>query len=464
MKLPGNVASLSNANAPVWVLFGVTSKGSVAAVKLFAQSLRSRFRQDLAQRSGRCLVPYFEAVYCVPENVDVSNFSFDSVQTVHFSVLRSRKDEATSDEFDWSELRHFVSETPGRVGLHVAHIDVVAACNFACSGCIEKALRNRHLYMSFSALIDILCRLKECGCCKVSFYGGEPTLHPHFPRLIDLAGNMGFEMVIVTNGSQLPKSGDLSDAIIRMQKMLQVRVSIDAACASTHSTVHGVIGKHVFDGIVRGTKRIIDSGVHVSISYLVRPSSVEQIGNISELRKACEFWRANGARQLSIRPMTLPGGSTPDLPRSDERKAVRDVLLTFGDFVSTPDWFRQWLFAKNEQCMPSQPKNYKTCYSAFYRVVISPCQADDHSREAGLNSSPKETENAWLSLCSYRRYDSRFGLFLPRNLVRWIQSKERVQYIERLNPARNCQNVLCCRDSYNRQIDDVCCKGISSQR
>ena len=112
MKLPGGVLGLSGVDATVWVLFGITSNGTIAAVRLFAPGLRSAFRQELVTRSNGSMPEFFEAVYRVPLTTASDKYSLDDLENVHFSVLRSRKAEATSDEFDWGELPRFMSTVP----------------------------------------------------------------------------------------------------------------------------------------------------------------------------------------------------------------------------------------------------------------------------------------------------------------------------------------------------------------
>jgi hypothetical protein len=80
-------------------------------------------------------------------------------------------------------------------------------CNRSCSYCFAKrkidtddclarsegdiSLENVKIYLDF-------LERSYNGVCKI--LGGEPTIHPEFPRILDLALERGFEVVVFTNG------------------------------------------------------------------------------------------------------------------------------------------------------------------------------------------------------------------------------------------------------------------------
>jgi len=448
MNLPGSVLAMTQPNARVWVLCGTHSKGTIAAVSLFSRRNLSGFHRYIRDATGqRDPLPYFEAVFEIPRTVDARHVSFQSLECRHVSLLRSRKDEAASDEMEWSILPHFRTEDGRRgIPLQVAHIDPVAGCNFDCPGCIEETVRGRRLQLSFPFLTDILCTLKDCGCSKIGFYGGEPTEHPDFSRILNVAGHMGFDMVLVTNGSHLHEA-DLQAAIARNREKLQARVSIDAATPETHAGVHGIPNDGVFDRIVHGVTDLVEQEVYVNISYLLRPSAEGHGGNVAEVMDSCAFWQNRGARQFALRPMTRMGGGSPVLLSDEEREVVRQIIPEFGDFVSTPDWFRNWLRDGDEVAL-HQSKDYDECHSAFYRMVISPWQQEQHQSEGRA-----DTDKAWLSLCSYRRYDPSFGVQLPDDLQTWL-IETRPGTVQAFEPRKRCKDVLCCRHTCNKHVAD----------
>ena len=446
MCLPGNTLGLRSTKGKVWILCGIHAKGTLAASAVFRRENLPLFLKDIRQQMPDRQVPeYFEAVYEVPNHTDAAdeNLSYHSLKRVYFSPLQPRSKEATSDEPNWECLPRFASEAGRKtMPLQVAHVDLVAGCNFSCPKCIEAGVRKKRVRFSLRACMDILCSLRRCRCQKIGFYGGEPTIHPSFATILDTAAQMGFEIALVTNGSQLHLP-EIRDAIVRNRQRLQVRVSVDANSEETHALVHGTGQSRPFAQIVRAAKELIHDQVHVSISYLLLPGT----GNIGELRLACEQWRDCHARQLAIRPMTGPCGVSPAEYSPEECQTVDSVCRTYGDFVSMP----AWLSALLKGSRPQQPKAYSMCYSACYRVVISPWLPRGMTGVQSDGADITETERGWLSLCSYRRLDPDFGMELPSNLAAWVRDG-RLSAIDKIDPRERCQDVLCCRHTYNERI------------
>jgi len=457
-RLPGSILGMDSPDAKLWVICGIHAKGTWGAVQLFSNRNLKVFADMIMKESYDNAIPdYFEAVYEVPNHIDVAkeNAIPFSLVPVHFAILLSRDREAVSDGMDARLLPLFVSpKKQVEIPILIAHIDLVAGCNHACPGCIESELREQKERMSLALCMEILCTLKKYGCKKIGFYGGEPTLHPNFPCILQIASQMGFDITLVTNGTRL-HTPELKRALIDSMDAFsppQVRISVDADIEETYASVHGINPGTTLEIIKKAARELIrENGIPISISYRLVPKAsklVKDEGNIFEAMDSCRFWKKLGARQFSLRPMTAAGGVEP-LPLSGEELGVLERIQEdkeLAGFISMPAWLRhEPLTSKN----PPEPKEYETCYSALYRIVISPrrrTQSDGTDFHPGNFS---ETDEAWISLCSYRRLDERFGCPFPKDFGSWMIDK-RISDIKRINPKMQCENVLCCRHSYNQ--------------
>lgn len=86
-------------------------------------------------------------------------------------------------------------------------------CNLSCRFCFAtfRDVRGRLSNVDARLLLD---RLRAAGAEKITFVGGEPTLHPHISELVVRAKELGFVTCIVTNGARLPALLDtIPDAI-----------------------------------------------------------------------------------------------------------------------------------------------------------------------------------------------------------------------------------------------------------
>ncbi|MCS6915412.1 MAG: viperin family antiviral radical SAM protein [Myxococcota bacterium] len=75
-------------------------------------------------------------------------------------------------------------------------------CNDRCRFCFAT-FEDVRGYLSPDDAVQILCLLRQAGCKKVNFAGGEPTLYPHLGRVLREARCLGFVTSIITNGARL---------------------------------------------------------------------------------------------------------------------------------------------------------------------------------------------------------------------------------------------------------------------
>jgi radical S-adenosyl methionine domain-containing protein 2 len=119
---------------------------------------------------------------------------------------------------------------------------ITEACNMHCKYCFAKyggVDRNAHL-LSFQQYCIILDQVKKNNFSKISFAGGEPTLHPFLAELVQYSKKIGLTTMLITNGSALTENL-LSDL---HGKLDWVSISIDSLNSQTNKR----IGR-VFKGI-----------------------------------------------------------------------------------------------------------------------------------------------------------------------------------------------------------------------
>ncbi|WP_266156549.1 radical SAM/SPASM domain-containing protein [Dyella silvatica] len=83
-------------------------------------------------------------------------------------------------------------------------LELTARCNLECVHCYADSGPTRALNdgMRLDDWIDALDQAAALGCKSVQFIGGEPTLYPGLPQLIEHARLSGFEhLCVYTNGT-----------------------------------------------------------------------------------------------------------------------------------------------------------------------------------------------------------------------------------------------------------------------
>lgn len=91
---------------------------------------------------------------------------------------------------------------PQTVNLHL-----VAHCNMRCEYCYAHFYEERaQPRIAADHLIEVMRQLVAHGVRRVTFAGGEPTLHPDLARLLSEASALGLVTSIVTNGSRIDQA------------------------------------------------------------------------------------------------------------------------------------------------------------------------------------------------------------------------------------------------------------------
>ena len=75
-------------------------------------------------------------------------------------------------------------------------------CNYRCRFCFAT-FRDLRGQLSLEHALTLLRLLREAGCEKLNFAGGEPTLHPYIGPLLAESRRLGFVTSIISNGARL---------------------------------------------------------------------------------------------------------------------------------------------------------------------------------------------------------------------------------------------------------------------
>lgn len=203
-------------------------------------------------------------------------------------------------------------------------IDPVAYCNHHCSWCVDPS--HRPVVASRDFLWQLLDELAafSIGGFKVRGIvfkgGGEPTLHPDFPALVERARALGFEIGVVTNGSRLLASG-IADALA--QHASYVRVSVDGPTPETHQRIHG---SHDFETVIAGIQRLIQ--LRAARYPIVGLSYALDYAMLSLIPDSISLGERLGVDYVLIRPPFFEEVGRPSTMTPAQAAELRHSLLT----------------------------------------------------------------------------------------------------------------------------------------
>jgi radical SAM/Cys-rich protein len=137
--------------------------------------------------------------------------------------------------------------------LDTLQINVGYRCNQQCFHCHVNAGPNRTEEMSSAVADTVLAFLKRRRIATLDITGGAPELNPHFRRLVRAARALGAKVMDRCNLTILQQPGqeDLAEFLARER----VEVVASMPCY-LQDNVERQRGKGVFDGSIRGLKRL----------------------------------------------------------------------------------------------------------------------------------------------------------------------------------------------------------------
>lgn len=452
MRLPGTLLNYLDIEDTedtqiVWIVFGFTSKGSWCGVNFFTKDNLNNFTEMIKVKYGIETLPkYFEAILKIEENQGAVKFIKD-LTFEHFKILNERKDFIKGDTIPMIESLKKGSKFP----LKTVHLDPVSGCNFNCEHCIEKTSRNKNLMLSTAKIIDIMADIHRVGCRELEFYGGEPTLHPDFSVIVKCGAAMGFNMMLVTNGSELL---NLKDTLIECRNSIHIRVSIDSDNDSDFIRSHGLQGKYQdeFNKIVKVVDELYSEGVSISISYILSEESYKTLDSaVSRWRNITDSFHPRICIKIDENNM-----HKPDLKGLPPKNIILEKFLELEENQRNgfyfPIWMKDWLKDENgDDNLLYRNERSQLCYSSMYRIGISPGEVDPNIKNKSQYKGFDITDNAFINTCMYRRYDKNTGFDFPEKFKQWWDSRKE----DDIKPFKGCDKIICQRVDYNTTIENM---------
>ena len=196
-----------------------------------------------------------------------------------------------------------------------AYFEITNVCNLNCSFCPKTKREKR--FVSVSEFEQVALKLQGKVEYLYLHLMGEPTLHPQLDRFLEIAGELGFKIIITTNGTTLAEKGEI---LLSAEAVYKVSVSL-----------------HSFEANEKNRFEKMTEYLNSCFSFAERAA---------ENGKICVFrlWNLDGENTVGENddnPLILEqmrqyfGGSWTDT-RSGKR-IVNKVFLEYGEKFEWPD-------------------------------------------------------------------------------------------------------------------------------
>jgi radical S-adenosyl methionine domain-containing protein 2 len=170
-------------------------------------------------------------------------------------------------------------QLPPTVNLHI-----YPRCNMRCRYCYAHFLQERSVApLATKHLVSLMAQLTKAGVRRVTFAGGEPTLHPQLLLLLREAGKRSLVASLVTNGSLIDEAW-----LKRHGPYLRwITLSIDSTDGATaraigrhagpHDYCHPMHVLHVADLVhAWNTVRPASRRIHLKLNVTVTASNAHE--------------------------------------------------------------------------------------------------------------------------------------------------------------------------------------------
>jgi 7,8-dihydro-6-hydroxymethylpterin dimethyltransferase len=122
----------------------------------------------------------------------------------------------------------------------IALLEITDACNLSCEACYAQSPSGSHVPFD-ECVRRLLAFVAQRGPLDVlQISGGEPTIHPDFLRILDVAKKAPITHVMInTNGLELARKPDLAAAIAARAPRVEVYLQMDGLDPQTHQALRG---------------------------------------------------------------------------------------------------------------------------------------------------------------------------------------------------------------------------------
>jgi MoaA/NifB/PqqE/SkfB family radical SAM enzyme len=210
-----------------------------------------------------------------------------------------------------------------RYGAQRLTVELANICNLHCSYCFrseDNLYSSRAEFFPVQLLRRIIGEARDvANITRISFTGGEPTLHPDFAATLETVADAGMTSSFVTNGWHFERVWPA--LVANRDSVSHVAFSLDGITRETHDRWRG---NGSFDRLVRAFSRCHISPLPFAIKITVRRDLVDQLEQIAI------FAARMGAAALNfvhVMPTSMTLADESALSLDEQRMVEEEVAI-----------------------------------------------------------------------------------------------------------------------------------------
>lgn len=215
--------------------------------------------------------------------------------------------------------------------------ELTSRCNFSCKMCYVHGMENMEQLeaqeLTTQEWLDIAAQAKEAGMLFLLLTGGEAMLRRDFISLYEQLCDMGFRMVINSNGSML------TDEIVRcFEKRPPARINISLYGASGE-TYQALCGVPAYEKVAASIHRLREMGISVRVTMMLTTYNCQDMECVHQVAQSEGTLCAMSSYLFP--PIRLDGQSCGDNPGRMEAEEAGAYLVRRERLLSDDAQFLQ---------------------------------------------------------------------------------------------------------------------------
>ena len=170
-------------------------------------------------------------------------------------------------------------------GQYVVSYEITNTCNMNCQHCMNRSGKDAFSGMDSDAIKKLFKELYMAGIRYLYISGGEPLVHPEIDTVLEYAHDLGFQMMLATNGLEVEKHLDTIERCVG-----DVSISLDGI-GETHDDFRGTPG--AFENVMKAISLLRERGVYTRISTCLWRGNISQLEEIIELADTLGLGKVN---------------------------------------------------------------------------------------------------------------------------------------------------------------------------
>jgi len=154
-------------------------------------------------------------------------------------------------------------------------MEITNRCNLACQHCFNHSGEGPVQELSRADLVDLFDQVQAMGTTDIRLSGGEPSLHPDFPAIVDASVRRGLRVSVNTNGLYAPRT---------RQQIADLEIALLLVSLDGLEVINDRIrGQGVFDRVVDTVRWLRGLGRKVMLSVHLNRSNVADVEGLVAL-------------------------------------------------------------------------------------------------------------------------------------------------------------------------------------